>query len=341
MRFGVGLPTCTAGMMYPTPFASAEEVVDVAIEAERLGYFEVAGNDHISTQRYVRESYPTPPDFFEPLVVYAYVAARTTTLRLMTGILVLPMRQPVLLAKQLATLDHLSGGRVILGTGVGAYREELEASQPRMRGVNRGRLMGESLAALRVLFSERVASFKGEYVEFDDVEMFPKPIQDPLPIYPGGNADASLRRAAKWGQGWLPAGIGPETIAEKRETLLRYAEEEGRDGTAISVAPQVMVRLGDTHEQAEAEFKESQLYHHLVTLQQSTLKDFSADTFVAANLVGTADEVIEKVAAFADAGADHLCGMYFAANSLEDMRDQMRLFARDVMPAFAGREAVA
>src|SRR5687768_8294023 len=73
MKFGVGLPTATAGMMYPTPFASAADVVDIAVEAEQLGYYEVAGNDHITTQQYVRESYPVPPDFFEPLVTYGYI----------------------------------------------------------------------------------------------------------------------------------------------------------------------------------------------------------------------------------------------------------------------------
>src|SRR5438477_9305489 len=99
MKFGVETPTCTAGMMYPVPFATIDQVVDVALEAEQLGYFDVAGNDHLSTQQYVRDAWPVPPDYFEPLVVLAAVAAKTSVLRLTTGILVLPMRSPVLLAK--------------------------------------------------------------------------------------------------------------------------------------------------------------------------------------------------------------------------------------------------
>lgn len=335
MRFGVGLPTATAGMMYPTPFASAAEVVDIAVEAEQLGYYEVAGNDHITTQAYVRESYPVPPDFFEPLVTYGFIAARTSVLRLMTGILVLPMRQPVLLAKQLSTLDQLSGGRIMVGAGVGAYREEFVASQPHLAKANRSRLMNECLESLRLLFNERRAAYAGEYIQFDDIEMFPKPVQSPLPIYPAGNADASLRRAARFGQGWLPAGLGPAGIAAGREKLHEYAALEGRRGADLAIAPQVMVCIADTRQEAEQRFRDSQLFHHLVTLQQSTLKDVSVDSYVSNNCIGTPDDVIAKVHEFQQAGANHLAGIYFAANTVDEMTAQMRLFAKHVLPSFA------
>lgn len=334
MKFGVGIPTCTAGMMYPTPFASAAQVVDIAVEAEQLGYYEVAGNDHYTTQDYVRSSFEVPPHFFEPLVTYAYIAARTSVLRLMTGILVFPIRQPVLLAKQLATLDHLSGGRVIVGAGTGAYREEFERTLPHMKTANRGRLMDETMAAVRMLFTERSATFRGEYVEFDDVEMFPKPVQDPLPIYSAGNAKASIRRAAMYGQGWLPAGVGPGAIRKGKELLTDYAASAGRASTDFQIAPQLVVCLADAQDDAERIFTRSQLYHHLVTLQQSTLKDVDPRTFVTNNLVGTPDAVIARVAEFREAGVDHICGIYFAANSVDALRDQMRLFAQRVMPAF-------
>ncbi|MFI7066758.1 LLM class flavin-dependent oxidoreductase [Kribbella sp. NPDC050124] len=334
MRFGVGLPTATAGMMYPTPFATAADVVDIAVEAEQFGYYEVAGNDHITTQQYVRKSYPVPPDFFEPLVTYGYIAARTSVLRLMTGILVMPMRQPVLLAKQLSTLDQLSGGRVMVGAGSGAYREEFVASQPHLAHAHRGRLLNESIEAVRLLFRERRASYVGEYVAFDDVEMFPKPVQDVLPIYPAGNADASIRRAARYGQGWLPAGLGPAAVAAGKKKLAKYAAEEGRGDQDFAIAPQVMVCLSDTTEEAEEIYRRSQLFHHLVTLQQSTLKDVSVDTYVTNNCIGTPDDVIAKVQEFRDAGATHLAGIYFAADNIEQLRAQMRRFATDVMPAF-------
>src|SRR5437763_16902520 len=100
MKFGIEAPNCLAGMMYPVPFAAAADVIRVAMEAEQLGYYDVGGNDHLSTQQYVRDAWPDPPDYFEPLVTLANISARTSVLRLTTGILVLPMRQPVLVAQQ-------------------------------------------------------------------------------------------------------------------------------------------------------------------------------------------------------------------------------------------------
>ena len=334
MKFGVGLPTCTAGMMFPVPFASPQDVVRVAIESEQLGYYEVAGNDHISTQAYVRETWPDPPDFFEPLVTYAFCAAHTSVLRFVTGVVVLPMRHPVLLAKQVATLDQFSGGRLILGVGVGAYREELEASLPDLAGIPRAELMREGLEALRLLLTERRATYQGKHYRFTDVEMFPKPIQSPFPIYSSGNAEGSIRRAARYCQGWLPAGIGPERIREGRVKLAEYAREAGRDPSQISIAPQLIVCLGDDKAAARETFERSQLHHHLVTLQQSTLKGVDVDAYVGLNLVGTPDQVIAKVAALQAAGVDHLCGLYFVGNTVDEMLDQVRSFATTVMPAF-------
>ena len=113
--------------MYPVPFARPEDVVPTAQLAERVGFDSVWGNDHMTTQRYVQREWPTPPNFYEPLIAFTYVAARTERIKLATGIIVLPMRTMPVLAKQVATLDQLSGGRVILGVGTGAYREEYEA----------------------------------------------------------------------------------------------------------------------------------------------------------------------------------------------------------------------
>ena len=138
MRFGVHVPTCIEGMMYPVPFARPADILPSALLCEELGFDSVWGNDHMTTQRYVQREFPDPPNFFEPLVTFSYCAARTTRLRFATGIIVLPMRNMPVLAKQVATLDQLSGGRVILGVGTGAYREEYEALFPDARGVRRG-----------------------------------------------------------------------------------------------------------------------------------------------------------------------------------------------------------
>jgi probable F420-dependent oxidoreductase len=338
VRFGVGLPTCTAGMMYPVPFATPEDIVDVAVEAEQLGYYEVAGNDHFSTQRYVRETWPDPPDFFDPLITYAFCAARTSVLHLMTGVLVLPMRHPIVLAKQLATLDRFSRGRLIVGVGVGAYREEFESCYPDLSQTPRAELVEESIRALRALFTERRATFEGRHYRFRDVEMYPKPSRDPLPIFSAGNADGSIRRAAELGQGWLPAGIGPDRIRAGVEKLSRWARDAGRDPSAISVAPQLIVCLGRTERSARATFERSQLFHHLVSLQASTLRGVDVESYVALNLVGTPETVSRRVAELEQAGVDHLCGLYFIGNTVAEMMGQVREFARSVLPAFPDRK---
>src|SRR5690606_12467245 len=163
MRFSVAIPTCKEGLSYPLPFAGPEEIIRVAQSAEQLGYHSVWGNDHITAPRYVRETFDQPPNFYEPLIVLAYIAASTRRIKLAPSVIVLPMREPVYLAKQVATLDVFSGGRFILGVGVGAYREEFEAIHPDLAPTaQRGQMVDESLEALVRLFREPVASFAGD-----------------------------------------------------------------------------------------------------------------------------------------------------------------------------------
>lgn len=341
MKFGVALPTCTEGMLYPIPFAAPADVVRVAVEAERLGYHAVMGNDHLTTQAYVRKRWPDPPNFFEPLITYAYCASSTKTIRFMTGVIVLPMRHPVVLAKQVATLDQFTGGRVVLGVGVGAYREEYEATQPRLKEVSRAELVEEGIVAMRLLFTERRATYNGRHYQFEDVEMYPKPVQSPLPIFSAGNAEGSIRRAAELCEGWLPAAMGPERIRQGRDRLQMYAEAAGRDSAAVEIAPQLVVCVGRTAEAAERDFKKSQVYEHLLSLQKSTLKGFDIDSYVSMNLIGSVDQVGELIEGYRDAGASHLSGLLFVSNSVDEYIEQMALFAETVMPRFMDRASVA
>ena len=117
-RFGVGIPTGTEGLMYPIPFASAADNVRIAVAAERFGFDSVWGNDHLSTQHYVRKEHSEPPSYYAPLVVLSAITQATTKLKVGTALLVVPFRHPVVIAKEVATLDHLSGGRVLL-PGIG------------------------------------------------------------------------------------------------------------------------------------------------------------------------------------------------------------------------------
>jgi probable F420-dependent oxidoreductase len=335
MRFGVELPTCTAGMMHPVPFATAKDVIDIAMEAEQLGYHDAGGNDHLSTMAFVRRAWPDPPDYFEPLMTLANIAARTSTLRLTTGIMVLPLRDPVLLAKQVATLDQLSQGRVTLGVAVGGYRDEFEAVRPDAANANRADLTREIIESIRELWERPRVSYRGKYVHFEDVESYPKPVQNPLPIYSGGNAEGSLRRAAELCQGWLPAKIGPGKIAEGRAKITRYAESVDRPSDTIITALQSVICIGNTEEEARDKFFNSSFELFRKSLSSTMTRGVDIDEYLELNLVGSIDQVIEKVDAYRSAGLDHLTALLFVANTVDELRDQMRTLARHVLPVFS------
>jgi probable F420-dependent oxidoreductase len=338
MRFSVALPTCVEGLVYPIPFVTPETLMEVGLAAERLGYHSVWGNDHLHTQNYVRDEWQTAPNYYEPLISLAALSAHTKLIGLGTAVIVVPMREPVLLAKQAATLDQLSGGRLLLGVGVGAYREEFEAVRPDApKGTNRGRMVEEGIQALRELFTKEVASFQGRYYRFRGVMMAPKPRQRPLPIYSGGNSDDGAVRAGRYAEGWLPAVLPLPVLRRKIRLLREAAEAAGRDPKAIDVAPQMSVSLGRTKEDALRRFRESQVYRHLLSLKRSTLRDLDLEQVEQMNFIGTPQQVAEQIQAYGEAGVTHCCALIFPARSIAETIDQMAWFARDVMPLFQGR----
>lgn len=320
------------GLTYPIPFSDPEGLIRIAQRAEALGYHSVWGNDHMTTQHYVRAEFPVPPRFWEPLVTYAFLAAHTKTLRFGTGVLVLPMRRDIVVtAKQIATLDHLSNGRVEIGVGVGAYREEFEALNPDGK-VHRGDMVAEGVAALRLLFSQREASFDGKYYKFKDVELFPKPRQSRLPIYFGGNNPAHLQRTAQCGDGWIPAAMPQQTLRRMVGELKEMTEAAGRKFSDLQIAPQYIVHVGRDQDSAVARFRQSQMFKHLESLKKSTLKGQASLNPEDVNLVGSVDTVIERAAALREAGVTHFLGLFFAANSVSELLDQMQIFAEEVRP---------
>jgi probable F420-dependent oxidoreductase len=330
--FSIGFPTGMEGLTYPIPFSDPESLVQIAQHAEKLNYHSVWGNDHMTTQHYVRAEFPVPPRFWEPLVTYAFLAAHTSRLRFGTGVLVLPMRRDIVVtAKQIATLDHLSNGRLEIGVGVGAYREEFEALNPDA-GVHRGDMVEEGVAALNLLFSERTATFEGKYYRFRDVELFPKPKQKHLPIYFGGNNPKHLRRTALAADGWVPAGLPLETLRRMVGELKEMTEAAGRNFSDIQIAPQYVVHLGRDQHNAVARYKQSQMYKHFESLKRSTLKGQRSLNSEDINLIGSIETVIERANAFRAAGVTHFLGLFFAANSVSELLDQMQMFAEDVRP---------
>ena len=333
IRFSVGLPTGMEGLMYPVPFATPAQIVEIAQYAEYLGYDSVWGNDHMTTQAYVRSEFSEPTNYWEVLTTLALIASKTQRLKLGTGILVPAMRRDiVVLAKQIATLDHFSQGRLTIGMGVGAYREEFEALHPNFKA-HRGKLMVEAIQALRLLFEKRTATFEGDYFHFEDVEMYPKPLQEPLPIYIGGNNANALQRTAQYGQGWLAGGMPVDQMRDAVNNLKAQAENFGRDPESIEIAPQFCACIDKTHTKAVERFKSSQMFQHLLSLSGTTLKDQvgSGYPFEEIDLVGTPDEIIEKIIEFKNVGVQHACGILFTASSVSELREQMHMFAESVM----------
>jgi alkanesulfonate monooxygenase SsuD/methylene tetrahydromethanopterin reductase-like flavin-dependent oxidoreductase (luciferase family) len=249
-------------------------------------------------------------------------------------VIVLPLRDPVLLAKQVATLDRMTGGRVILGVGLGAYREEFEAQWPRRRAARRGDLLDEGLAALRVLFTEREASFAGAHAAFERVEMFPKPVQRPLPVYVGGHNEQAVARAARLGQGWLPGWRPFEEVRARTALLRRLTAEAGRDPRDVEAAVQFTVMLGRTPEEAAARYRKTGMVQHRRSLAHTGRDPAMAE---ANNLIGSPASLLDKLAFLAAAGVDHLCALQFPHESVAEMAEQVEWFARDVVHVFTGR----
>ncbi|MBA2325690.1 MAG: LLM class F420-dependent oxidoreductase, partial [Actinobacteria bacterium] len=170
----------------------------------------------------------------DPLIWMSWVAAITTRLRVATGILILPQRNPITLAKQVATLDMLSGGRVDLGVGVGWLREEFDALGVPFE--ERGARTDEYIAALRALWSDDPVTFKGEFVSFERCHSNPKPVQKGgIPIVVGGHTNAAARRAGRLGDGFFPGRASDEELRPLIETMRASATDAGRDSDAIEI----------------------------------------------------------------------------------------------------------
>jgi probable F420-dependent oxidoreductase len=327
-----GLPTGMEGLTYPIPFSDPPNLLRIAQHAEKLGYHSVWGNDHMSTQNYVRAEFAQPPRFWEILTTYAWLAAQTTSLRFGTGVLVLPMRRDIVVtAKQIATVDHLSNGRLEIGVGIGAYREEFEALWPNSKA-HRGDMVEEGVDALHTLFSGSDASFDGKYYKFHNVQFSPKPLQTHLPIYFGGNSPNHIRRVAEAADGWIPAGMPADQLRVLVDRLHEEVIANGRDPKQVHVAPQFVVRVGKTKEAAVQQYRQSQMCKHLQSLAKSTLKDQARIPMEDINLIGDIDTIVARAQTLKDAGVTHFLGLYFAANDVGELLDQMQIFAEEVIP---------
>jgi probable F420-dependent oxidoreductase len=211
----------------------AQALVGLATRAEALGFDSVWVHDHVFNVGHVFDRIGGRP-YYEPLTLLSFVAARTQRVRLGTSVLVLPYHHPIRLAKTAATLDVLSEGRLIMGIGVGAIENEMEAMGTAFK--ERGAFTDEAIAVMRTLWRDEDPRFDGRYSRFAGMKFSPKPVQKPIPIVIGGVSRAAIRRAARAGDGWQPLGMSPEALAQGMTTLREEARAAGRDVATIPVS---------------------------------------------------------------------------------------------------------
>jgi probable F420-dependent oxidoreductase len=255
MRYGFYLPTRGRA-------ATPEALQTLVQRGEALGFHSVVIADHVVFPVRIASKYPYTVsgvfpgagDTLEQLTLATFVAAHTQRLRLVTSVMILPHRHPVLAAKMLATLDVLSCGRLTVGVGVGWLREEFEAlGAPDFD--RRGAASDEILTIFKTLWKGTPESFAGQFFRFEELRCLPAPVQKPHPpIWIGGHSRAALRRVARHGDGWHPVGanpasmLGPAELRERLTELWRLTEAEGRDPAALTIAykaPLYDVDVGD------------------------------------------------------------------------------------------------
>ncbi len=215
--------------------ANREALGRLGLLAEELGYDSLWVGEHVVVPDPRRPPSPMAPDdpILDGLVSLAFLAARTERIRLATGIVILPQRNPVVLAKQLASLDVLSGGRLIFGMGVGYLEPEMTAVGVSME--RRGARAAEYLAAMRALWEQERPSFDGEFVSFSGVNAHPRPLQPRLPVVMGGYTRAVHRRAARHADGWYGFFLDQERTAEQIADLRECLAEAGRSESEFEI----------------------------------------------------------------------------------------------------------
>ena len=273
-------------------------LVQLATRAEALGFASVWVHDHVFNAGHVFRRIGHRP-YYEPLTLLSYVAARTERVGLGTSVLVLPYHNPIRLAKAAATLDVLSGGRLILGVGVGAVPPESEALGSPY--AERGTITDEAIAVMKELWTKDDPSFAGKYHRFSGMPFSPKPVQQPhIPILIGGNSRAAIRRAVRLGNGWHPLATSPETLRQGLDYLQAHAQAAGRDLAEIPVSLSTPLGPSSAHR---------------------------------AGLGTESGEIVRTIQAYADLGVQ-LLAVSGQTDRVAEMRSALELLAREVLPAF-------
>ena len=321
MKYGIMLPS-------RGDLARPDNIVPIAKKADELGYAVMMFPDHVVLPNEVDSPYPyTQSGIFpatdtnettEQLTMLAFLAGQTESIRLVTSVMIVPHRPPVLTAKILSTIDVLSKGRVTVGVGVGWLQKEFEALQtPPFK--ERGAVTDEYIRIFKELWTSESPSFEGKYCSFSDLAFLPKPVQKPHPpIWVGGESRRALRRAAELGDGWQPIGTNnrfplaaPEQIAAAMKRLDRYVERAGRPQGSV----EVICRM------------------HGYNLDTS---GGGPDSPARPAFTGSAAQIASDIRRFEDMGVSHLIAAFVPvaqlASSQEEMIRDMEVLADQVWP---------
>lgn len=241
------------GAVYPQTEIGDDPLVirDYAQAAEDLGYAHILAYDHVlganpNRPEGFRGPYTSESPFHEPFVLFSYMAGFTREIEFAPGIIILPQRQTALVAKQAATLDVLSGGRLRLGVGLGWNKIEYIALGEEFH--NRGRRIEEQVTLLRKLWTQPLVDFQGRWHNIPDAGLNPLPVQRPIPIWFGGKAEPALERAARLGDGWMLNVPTPEQARPDVEKMHGYLRQAGRDPAGFGIEPRLAYGSGDAAE---------------------------------------------------------------------------------------------
>jgi len=297
----------------------AGDLVRIAVAAEQLGFDSVWVHDHVVMPARIRARYPYNDsgvagfawrqDIYDPLAMMAAVAAATERVQIGTSVLIVPYRNPLFLAKALATLDQIAHGRIRLGIGVGWMQEEFEALGIADLFPVRGRVTDEYIAVCKLLWSEPgPASFSGRFVSFRDIGAYPKPVNGHIPILVGGWGDVAARRVARLGDGYQTITSTPAMVAEQLANVRRALEARGRRLEDIEVSMLGGIRLGQAPSGA-----------------------------VPMLIGGSSAEIIARLKEYEAAGLHHLIATPRRPSTEpwtpDAMIEDMRRLAEDVLPA--------
>ena len=307
IAFGVALRNFTR---YPE-MPSAQGLIEYGIRAEKLGYESLWAWDHILLG--VEPNFP----IIEALSILTAIAARTQNIRLGIGILVMPMRNPVILAKELGSLDLISNGRLVVGAAVGWYKREFMAL-----GVDfheRGKIMERSLDIVKRLWTEPRVTVDFPPYLIKDAVMYPKPVQKPHPpILIGGYVEAVLRRAATKGDGWLTYYYTAESFASNWAKIRGFAQQAGRDPDELISTNQLPIAVGP-RARVEGPMRE--------WLQTDWDYASWSESTAESAIIGTVDECVEQLKKHVATGVDRII---FVPYRYQD--EQLEIIAKEIMP---------